>query len=116
MKNTLCWTCKKCYGQCSWSANFIPVEGWQALPTTLNNNTYVDTSYLVIKCPEYVDDKSEKYRLLPKTEIGEILGISYRTVYRYSNEGLLYMLKKRNINVVYDTENRHFYIDKYAKL
>ncbi len=67
--NTLCWTCKKCYGknQCSW-ANFLkPVEGWK---TAEGENEDEETrSVNVIFCPEYVkDDKAieikEVYNLL----------------------------------------------------
>ncbi len=29
-----CWTCKKCYGGCSWSRKDPePVPGWDATPT-----------------------------------------------------------------------------------
>lgn len=57
--NTLCWTCKKCYGnnQCSW-ANFLkPIEGWRA--TQGENEDRATRSFDVIACPEYVkDDKA----------------------------------------------------------
>ena len=51
---TLCWTCSKCTGGCSWSEDFIPVKGWKATAR------YVDEmddappwSYRVEECPEY---------------------------------------------------------------
>ena len=52
--DTLCWTCKKSGGLCSWSSGLVPVEGWEATATT--NGTYMNTatsSYLVKSCPEF---------------------------------------------------------------
>ena len=50
---TLCWTCRKAYGKCSWTEvdytkkgwpiRFEPVKGWNAIPT--KNEKY--TSFLV---------------------------------------------------------------------
>jgi len=66
---SLCWDCKhavpnfeKLQG-CSWSAFFIPVKGWDAIPTIINNG-YVGTndkqillpkvkSYCVLHCPNF---------------------------------------------------------------
>ena len=50
-KVTLCQSCQKAdcsLGGCSWSNHLIPVEGWKAEPTSI--------SYLVIECPEYIED------------------------------------------------------------
>jgi hypothetical protein len=63
---TLCWTCRKAYGGCSWTEvdytkegwpiRFEPVKGWNAIPT--KNEKY--TSVLVVSCPEYdPDDRKE---------------------------------------------------------
>lgn len=63
---TLCWTCRKAYGGCSWTEvdytkkgwpiRFEPVKGWNAIPT--KNEKY--TSFLVVSCPEYdPDDRKE---------------------------------------------------------
>lgn len=51
---TLCWTCRKAYGKCSWTEvdytkkgwpiRFEPVKGWNAIPT--KNEKY--TSFLVV--------------------------------------------------------------------
>lgn len=30
--HTICWDCKKAVNDCSWSRNFEPVEGWEAIP------------------------------------------------------------------------------------
>ena len=55
-KTTLCWDCAKNGGLCSWSKNFTPVEGWEAIPTKINARGYdyyeID-SYKVVKCPEF---------------------------------------------------------------
>ena len=46
-KVTLCWVCQNCFGGCSWSSEYIPVEGWKAKTTT---------SYLVLSCPEFLPE------------------------------------------------------------
>ena len=47
-KVTLCWVCQNCFGGCSWSSEYIPVEGWKAKKTP--------TSYLVLSCPEFLPE------------------------------------------------------------
>ena len=51
-KDTLCWDCENATGGCSWSKRFIPVEGWDAIPTRVNMTVgkKVD-SYTVVSCP-----------------------------------------------------------------
>lgn len=59
---TLCWDCENACGRCSWSRKFIPVDGWDAIPTKVLvwNTTqdgerirvYVD-SFDVYSCPEF---------------------------------------------------------------
>jgi hypothetical protein len=57
-RETLCWECAKNGGLCSWSENFTPVEGWEAVPTKIqaighaNGEEYID-SFRVISCPEF---------------------------------------------------------------
>lgn len=57
-KETLCWDCAKNGGLCSWSKNFTPVEGWEAIPTKIqargayNGYGEID-SYKVINCPKF---------------------------------------------------------------
>ena len=48
-----CWTCEKCFGGCSWSRDFIPVEGWTAEETYIPENGEHAKSYKIISCPEY---------------------------------------------------------------
>lgn len=55
-EQTLCWECKNACGGCSWSKNFEPVAGWNALPTTLKScSGRIEQSYLVRSCPKYVE-------------------------------------------------------------
>lgn len=49
-KHTICWDCKKCTGDCDWSSNFTPVEGWTAIKDNVSG------SYTVVSCPEYEED------------------------------------------------------------
>lgn len=56
---TLCWGCARALGGCSWSSGeFLPVEGWMALPTCQMEITpqgiQVTESYFVYGCPEYL--------------------------------------------------------------
>ena len=61
---TICWECDNCYGGCSWSRSFKPVEGWQAVEnhTTVKNGKYIEerTSYTVLKCPEFTRDRPRR--------------------------------------------------------
>lgn len=72
-KQTLCWICAKAGGNCSWSKNFTPVEGWNAKPTKIRcreqETGYLD-SYNVKECPEFKlldtvrDSESEREKWL----------------------------------------------------
>lgn len=55
VREQLCWSCANCYGGCSWSREFKPVEGWTAKRSIKAD---VDT-YSIIKCPEYCYDGPE---------------------------------------------------------
>lgn len=50
---TKCWTCKNACGGCSWSRDFIPVEGWNAVKTQYMDCGNVVDSYFIKSCPEY---------------------------------------------------------------
>lgn len=57
-KDTLCCWCGKFCGGCSWSKDFIPVEGWTATPTiTSGNGCRPVESYLITACPDFVADR-----------------------------------------------------------
>ena len=59
--NSLCWQCKRAYGFCSWSRDFIPVKGWTAKHTIIKSGKSADTietdSYYVKKCPLFIQDR-----------------------------------------------------------
>ena len=65
-KQTICWSCKKALGYCSWSKCdkdtseilFQPVDGWVAEKTILlmyrrGGKSRYETSYIVESCPQY---------------------------------------------------------------
>ena len=58
--HTICWDCaNSTNGGCCWSREFIPVDGWEAIPDRIKINAnradYEDT-WCVVKCPEFVRD------------------------------------------------------------
>ena len=55
-RETLCITCMKlCKGACSWSDHFEPLSGWTAIENR--------QGYLVVECPEYVNDEDGSGKL-----------------------------------------------------
>ena len=65
---TLCWRCTKAIGTCSWSEEFIPVNGWDATPVKIKSTPpmgcdvkYIDSFY-VKSCPEFIPDPPRKSR------------------------------------------------------
>ena len=55
---TLCWSCARFSGRCSWSAHFEPVAGWNAEPDMLKlgfRKQAIQT-YTVLQCPLYKKD------------------------------------------------------------
>ena len=65
-KATICWKCSRACGGCSWSAAFIPVEGWTAKPTKINHDFadgrhQVIDSFRVDQCPQFENDET-RYR------------------------------------------------------
>lgn len=60
---TICWNCCKATGNCSWSKNFTPIDGWKAKKTILNlgysaysGRPKKAVSYIVKQCPEFEPD------------------------------------------------------------
>ena len=49
-----CWSCKRTNCTCSWIKYSIPVVGWEAKETIINNGEVRTKSYEIIKCPEYI--------------------------------------------------------------
>lgn len=55
-RQTLCWDCQRAVKECPWSANFEPVEGWDAEPTVIMSTYCPQPSYLVRACPLFEPD------------------------------------------------------------
>jgi len=65
--DSICWGCARaCQKTCSWSDEFIPVDGWTA------EYTEKTKSYLVIECPMFVPDSKES-RCIDMDERGAML-------------------------------------------
>jgi hypothetical protein len=57
LKNeNICFNCKKACGECSWSLNFTPVEGWTATPSVVNDLGELKNTYHITSCPEFTSD------------------------------------------------------------
>ena len=50
----LCWRCKNACGNCSWSRNFEPVEGWKASPYIVKDSMGDIHTYEIVECPQFV--------------------------------------------------------------
>ena len=57
---SLCWNCKNCFGGCSWSESFEPVEGWRAERTIIQHFNTETPSFLVRNCPLFAPDDGER--------------------------------------------------------
>ena len=57
---SLCWNCKNCFGGCSWSESFEPVEGWNAKRTIIKYLNTETPSFLVRDCPLFAPDDGER--------------------------------------------------------
>ena len=55
--DTLCWSCSKACGECSWSRSLTPVEGWEAEEVSRSTNHNEFPSYKVLECPEYIEGR-----------------------------------------------------------
>jgi hypothetical protein len=78
--STLCWCCANATNEgCEWSADFKPVEGWEAIPTTIHSKEYIELpngktkiqdriveSFKVIKCPKFIEDVTPNDLSLPR--------------------------------------------------
>lgn len=90
---TLCWSCKKAIGGCSWTetdwsqepprTRFQPVEGWEAVVSKLQmETTRFIPSYRVLKCPQYEKDRGVRDVWVYKPKSGKP-----RPVYQKSMDG-----------------------------
>lgn len=118
-KETLCFSCQN-FTRCSW-ANGIPVKGWEATPTIVQDRDGDFSSYLVTKCPLFKEDEK---REVTQAEIAQILGIGRWSVKdMLSTQGgtifLRHLLKKEGYKLLIfqvpiknGKENREFIIKK----
>ena len=116
-KETICWNCKN-YSRCSW-ANGIPVKGWKATPTKIENiiggYLYITDSFLVEACPQF---KADDKRIASMKELAGIVGISERYIYTFIyNKGygaLINKLKEKGYKLtVYKIDKKHrCYLEK----
>lgn len=60
-QQSICWKCSNCYGGCSWSRSYIPVDGWEAEQRNIEGHDKkaekILISYRVDSCPEFAEDK-----------------------------------------------------------
>ena len=86
MSDSICWSCKKSGGGCSWSKRLEPVKGWDAKEDHRNNEhtkKYVLYSYTVLGCPEYERGNVKEYAVNDDalgrmiTELGEMMAKDY---------------------------------------
>lgn len=100
MPETKCWSCKNACGNCSWSKEFKPVDGWIATKTFLINEN--EDSFIVHKCPEYIFDKM----ILTVEQISKLLNISTRHYYRLSEDTILKRLIALKYDVILTYDNK----------
>ena len=88
--NSLCWSCAKACGYCSWSCALEPVKGWETRETHSG-------PYCVVSCPEYLDDshRLEVMKTKPMLSMPEAQGADNKMeacrsgeVYDYWKDGL----------------------------
>lgn len=88
--NSLCWSCAKACGYCSWSCALEPVKGWETRETHSG-------PYCIVSCPEYLDDshrlevmKTKPMLSMPEAQEADNKMEAYRAgeVYDYWKEGL----------------------------
>ena len=76
----ICWDCQNAVGRCSWSRDFTPVEGWDAVnvPYQPWETQYVKhrDTYIIKGCPQFVKDEPREvsHLMLSQEENREFLG------------------------------------------
>lgn len=58
-REQLCCSCKNACGGCNWSRHFLPVAGWDAVPTIVKDREGDINSYKISGCPEYIPMRNE---------------------------------------------------------
>ena len=103
---TICWECKKATCGCSWSKYFKPVEGWEAEPTTVKDENYTYSSYLVKSCPEFEPDNR---RVLTNAKIAKMFGVSERSIQRWDIKKISETAKAKGYNLKYSWADKIWY-------
>ena len=92
---TLCLTCENCYGGCSWSLDFVPVENWTAERRDLKDAWLGKMeSYIVQKCPEYIKTETTKGKEILRKIYKQIDKKDEKAVKIYINTKLLKCIVK----------------------
>ena len=80
--NSLCWSCAKACGYCSWSCALEPVKGWETRETHSG-------PYCVVSCPEYLDDshRLEVMKTKPMLSMPEAVSYTHLDVYKRQAKG-----------------------------
>ena len=100
---SICWKCKNAYGGCSWSENFIEIDGWEAEKTEI--------SYNIKSCPEFeIDTKFSKDKNISVKNLCKLLGISERKYYRVNHEYILALIIEKKLDIY--LKNGNWYIKK----
>ena len=89
-RETICWECKRAYGKnlCCWALRSKPVPGWEAEQNELG--------YLVKSCPLYIEDDQIE---ISTKKLAEILGVTQRSVFRYSIQHINKLLKPKDLKI-----------------
>lgn len=86
---TLCEVCENACGGCSWSEKGVqqPVEGWDAIPTVIDNsndakhgrqNGLLVESYIVLRCPEFKLEERNRWAFERFDPLRELLRYKMR--------------------------------------
>lgn len=116
MKESLCWGCNKCTGFCSWSQDFTPVKGWDAIPTKIQTEepgVYID-SYFIKKCPEFEPDNLGSKRIT-FNEASQLLDLTIRQMREFDDATLIKKALEKNyvLKINYTKSGkRQFMIEK----
>ncbi len=101
-KMSLCLDCKNAVGNCSWSANFVPVKGWKAEPSCYKDNELVVRTYKILQCPLYQPDRPCTYGYeISMRSIAELCGVSSTYIHDTTIEKINKKLEKLNLKVIW---------------
>lgn len=95
-QHTLCETCSNSCGNCSWSARFVPVEGWTAKPTLVRNSSVKDSvieSFEVSECPLFAEDKK---RHTESIRSDRVVALCFKIIERAIHDYAFSLIKTQN--------------------